>query len=341
MKEDKNGVIAPPRIGVVSAQHKWEESWAKKTDEKELLDLFKESFGHSMLADQWLWKYPDDQPLGVCIRKQGHIIAFYGGVPRGIRFLGEKAEAVQICDVMVAPSQRGVLTRRGALFHASLTFTENLLGPGKKFFCGFGFPSERHQRLGELYGIYKRVGGVIEAVWAPIARPLALTSLMVPLPFPSQPLLSDLWQSMAKDLTGKVVLERDGAYIQNRFLEHPTIEYLSFLVLNRFSKKPLGLLILRDHGAEGVELVDMVGSLVHMPTLVSSAQRLTGKLRRPRLFAWLTSPVAAILKKTNPQLMDLNIPIPIVLPASAWQRVTDLPDTRDLWWLIGGDTDFR
>lgn len=316
---------------------RWQVGWAHKEHETELLKLFQTSFDQTMPVEQWRWKYRNSEPLGSYVKEQGRLVAFYGGMPRRIRLLGEKGTAVQIGDVMVAPRQRRVFTRHGALFLAASTFTEGLVGPDKPYLCGFGFPSERHNRLGEHLGLYGRIGELLEAEWQPLASRQGLTSTVQPLESAQLDLLQQLWQDMADDLHEKVVLERDKSYIQSRFLQHPTVDYMSLLVRQRFTRKPLGLLILRDRGAEGVELIDMVGALRSFPLLVTTAQRITGKLRRPRLFAWLTDLVADALQETNPQLKDLNLPLPVL----RWKQTRDLLDTRDQWWLIGGDTDFR
>ena len=318
-------------------RHNWELCWAHERDERELLELFFAAFGHAMPIEQWRWKYLNSKPFGSYVTEQNCPVAFYGGIPRGIRLLGKKATAVQIGDVMVAPSHRRVFTRHGALFYAASAFAERLVGFDKQYLCAFGFPSERHNRLGEHLGLYGRIGELLEAVWQPLVfRPSPFFSVR-PLEKSQLGLLSRLWESMADDLREKVVLERDCSYLQHRFLQHPCVEYITLLVRQRFTGKPLGLLILRDHGSEGVELIDMIGALKYFPALVLIARRLTGKLKRPRLFCWLTASVVDVLKKTDPHVADLNIPLPII----TWQQTEDFLHTRGRWWLMGGDTDFR
>ena len=337
MTEFCNNTAEAPDAKQPETLHGWDVGWANQEDEKELLDLFFAAFGHTMPVEQWRWKYHNSEPIGSYVREKRCPVAFYGGMPRGIRLLGERGTAVQIGDVMVEPRQRRAFTRHGAFFRAASAFAEGLIGPDKQYLCAYGFPSERHYRLGEHLGLYIRIGELLEAAWPPLPSRLALNVTVSPLQPSQLELLPQLWQSMAEDLIDKVVLERNNAYIQHRFLQHPTVDYMLLLVKQRFTGKPLGLLILRDHGSEGVELIDIVASLKQMPSLISTAQRVTGKLKRHRLFSWLTSSVADALQDTNPQLEDLNVPLGTI----SWQQKDYLLHTRDQWWLIGGDADSR
>lgn len=315
----------------------WQVRWAKPEDESALLQLFRESFEHEMLVAQWRWKYAASDPQGCCVLDGDRLIAFYGGMPRAIRIAGEQATAVQIGDVMVSPSQRGVFTRRGAMFRAAAHFSEELVGGNKKYACGYGFPSERHNRLGEHLGLYNRIGRLWQAVWYPL--PARLSLMFTTHPFTAGQLkhLPPLWSAMAESLKAKVVLERDADYIQQRFLNHPTIDYRCFLIRRRLTGTPFGLIVLRDHAVDGVELLDLVAPVGRIPMLVDMARNLTARLNRPFLFSWVSDTVATDIMKTGPVLTDLNLPLPVI----AWGQQRDLKWTSGQWWLIGGDTDFR
>lgn len=315
----------------------WQVRWAKPEDESALLQLFHQAFEHEMPVEQWRWKYATSDPPGCCVLDGNQLIAFYGGMPRTIRIAGDQATAVQIGDVMVAPGQRGVFTRRGAMFRAAAQFSEDLVGVGKKYDCGYGFPSERHNRLGEHLGLYARIGKLQEAAWEPLSSRPSLWLSLHPIKASQLTHLSQLWLEMAESLCDKVVLERDATYLNHRFLSHPTVDYCCFLVKHRFTGGPVGLIVLRDHGANGMELLDIVAPIGRIPLLIKAAQFLTARLQRQRLFAWLSEAVAECVKETLPTLTDLNLPLPII----AWGRQRDLQWTRGKWWLIGGDTDFR
>ena len=321
----------------MSPRPDWQVRWAKPEDDSALLQLFHEAFGHEMPIEQWRWKYAASDPSGCCVLDRDKMVAFYGGMPRGIRIAGEQACAVQIGDVMVAPGQRGVFTRRGAMFHAAAQFSEELVGDGNKYACGYGFPSERHNRLGEHLGLYTRIGRLQEAGWEPLHRRPSLGLTLRPFQASQLNHLTPLWLEMAESLCDKVVLERDATYIRHRFLSHPTVDYCCFLAKRCFTGTPVGLIVLRDHGTAGMELLDIIAPVGTIPLLIKMAQYLTARLQRQRLFAWVSEAVAECVKETQPTLTDLNLPLPII----AWGRQRDLRWTRGQWWLIGGDTDFR
>lgn len=315
----------------------WQVEWARQEDEADLLALFARAFGHAMLPDQWRWKYAAAEHWGALVRKNGQVIAFYGGMPRRISFFGETETAVQIGDVMVDPSQGRVLARHGPFFMAASAYLERFIGPHKAYRLGFGFPSKRVNRLAEHLGLYSSVGEVLEASWGSLRPRPHLTVSVRPLAATQTDLIEPLWQKMAADCVDFILPVRDGAYIRHRFFEHPATSYLAFLVRRRLSGQPFGLLILRDHGDVGVELLDLVGPLDHLSSLVRIARQVTGALGRQKLFAWLTEPVAKSLVASHPQLAATDVSI----PTSIWKIPSDAQRIRDRWWLMGGDADFR
>lgn len=63
---------------------------------------------------------------GIFAHIDGKLIAYYGGLSRQFRLNGETLSAVQICDVMVAPKMRGILTRKGPFMHTADTFLSTI-----------------------------------------------------------------------------------------------------------------------------------------------------------------------------------------------------------------------
>ncbi len=322
---------------ISSPAWQWEIDWADGANEQELDVLFTRSFGHTMPSEQWHWKYAGAQPWGALVRTGCTPVAFYGGMPRPARLFGQKSTAVQIGDVMVDPAYRRILTRRGPFFQVTAAFAERFVGPGKPYCCAFGLAWERHNRLGEHPGLYGRIGTLQEASWEPLPYRRSPTVTVRSFEDSQGELLSPLWEQMAGDLVDMVVLERDYHYIRHRFLRRPAAPYTLLLVRRRFLGAPVGLIVLRDHGVNGVELLDLLGAVQRLPLLVTIARRITGKLGRPRLFSWLTTPVAEALKDTAPRLEDLNIPLPTII----WGGSSDILNTHGRWWLMGGDADSR
>jgi len=314
----------------------WEVSSADHNNLDELCSLFERSFGHSMPPEQWLWKYTGATRWGILVRSNGRAVAFYGGMPRQVCIYGQKQLAVQIGDVMVEPAYRRILARQGAFFRSAVVFAEKFVGAGKIYHCAYGFPSERHNRLGEKLGLYGRIGTLLEARWDAIPYRHHLMVTVRTLQEAQLNMATLLWEALSRDLADRVVLQRGINYLRHRFLEHPTVQYQLLLVRRRVTGRPLGLLVLRDHGQD-LELLDMLGSLRNLPMLVQIARQVAGKLGRRQLYCWLTRPVAEAVETSSPQLTDLNLPLPTII----WQQQAELLHTCGHWWLMGGDTDFR
>lgn len=315
----------------------WQPGQAGQANLPELQELFQQAFTSTMSPQQWRWKYSATKEWGSAVRHNNRLVAFYGGMPRQLLLFGYKVAGVQIGDVMVAPDYRRILTRRGPFFLAASQFAEQFVGPGKRYHCAFGFPSERHNRLGEHLGLYGRIGDLLEAEWEPLPNHSSMLTKVVPLRQKDLPRLAPLWRKMAADLSGLVVPCRDPEYLQYRFMQHPVANYQLQLVQQRLTGRIAGLLVLRSHGKEGLELLDLVGGVARMPSMVEAARVLAGQQGCKRLFCWLTQPVADRLKKSSPKLTDLNIPLPTII----WKQSKELLASRGQWWLTGGDTDFR
>ena len=321
----------------VPERARWSVDWARPEDETELLELFRRVFGHPISAAQWRWKYSPETSAGTVVRRQGKVVAFYGGIPRPIHFRGRPAMAVQIGDVMVDPAERGVLTRKGPIFLATSMFLEQRIGVGKPYSFGFGFPTERHMKVAERLGLYVKVDELLEATWPALPRYLGLTRRARPL-LPEQMTAVDrLWSRMAASAGEVAIGVRDAAYVRHRFLDHPTVRYLCLLVTPWLRRDPLGLVVLRDRGTEGVELIDVVGPPGAICALVDAARRAAGRLHRSRLFAWLTPSAARWFAESRATLT----PTGFVIPASRLDVPANALQVHGRWWLTGGDTDFR
>ncbi|MDT8421800.1 MAG: GNAT family N-acetyltransferase [Desulfuromonadales bacterium] len=319
-------------------QWDWQVDWAQPADEAKLLQLFRKAFQAEMPVAQWRWKYATSNPLGSMVREGEEIIAFYGGMPRPVQLFGELQTAVQIGDVMVDPSRRGVLTKRGPFFLTASAFSEQLVGPGKPYCYAFGFPSERHYLLSNRLGLSDFVGEVFEGSWPALTTVMPWSLRVRPFVEADLPLVAGLWREMAAELHHKAVLVRDAAHLRHRYLEHPTLRYSLYLVTRRLTGRPLGVLVLRDHADLGVELLDVIAAPARMRFLVGIARRLAGRLGRERLFAWMTESVVEGVGDPHCTVKASGIKV----PAFTWKQPVAEPERiRGHWWLMGGDADFR
>lgn len=310
---------------------------------QEMRVLFSDVFGHEMSEAHWQWKYGDGRGAGIGVwRNDGRLVAHYGGTSRDILFFGQPATASQVGDVMVAASERGTLSRKGPVFLAAASFLEHELGYGAPHLLGVGFPNERAFRLPERLGLYSvSLGRIQEVAWPALRTRPSLRHTVRE--FASRdaggPTLMDCcWQAMAGSLGAYAVGIRDAAYLQRRYAEHPDKQYRFFAVCQRFTGRPLGLLVLRVAEVGRCELLDVVGALADLPYLVHQARRVTAALGCGVLFAWLVDNLLPVFHlPAEARVQDLGV----LVPGNNWTEGPDNTLVAGKWWLTGGDTDFH
>lgn len=316
---------------------KWQCRWAAQQDQDALLALFKSAFGRPMPDGLWQWKYAWQSKPGMLAYTDDGIIAYYGGMPRTFCLNNKAIKAVQICDVMVAPQMRGILTRRGPFMQTADTFLSEQAGTDKPFRFAFGFPSHRHAKLGEKTGWYTRSDTFLETIWpAKRVRPyLSAWFKTRPLSPHDSATVNALWHIMQSTLPDCLIPRKDAAFFNWRYYRHPSHTYTTYVVSRRWKSKPVGIFTLRDHGAgSDMELMDLLGPPDILPILLSTALRITKAAGRKRLFSWMTP---AVLQQ---------LPAPETAQEISGVYVTPdykrkIEEQRLHWWLMCGDTDFH
>lgn len=319
---------------------KWRLSYLDKTDIKRMLGLFENTFHHVMSLEFQQWKYADPESLTICVWEEDKLIGSLGGMPRKVLFFGQVQTVIQIGDVMVDVSKRGILTKTGPFFRMTATFLERCAGFGKPFLCIFGFPNERHMRLSEHLNFYKEVGRILEFSWPALLKaPSFFTSLIEVNTNNINDLslkIDQLWLTMAADLQNNVVGIRDSQYVLNRYLKHPEKEYRVFLMQHKLTRKVTGLIVL--HVQDGrCNLIDLVAPLATIPALLVQVRYLSNTLHCERLFVQISNTFAEYFKTEAYQQEAISIPI----AKDTWGAGPDYKDLVDAWWLMSGDMDFR
>ncbi|MCP1314107.1 MULTISPECIES: GNAT family N-acetyltransferase [unclassified Halomonas] len=313
----------------------WQVRWATPDDTDALLALFERSFGAPMGREEWLWKYRfADSPGVVCV-DDGELVAFNGGMPRPVTLEGRDTTAVQMGDVMVDPRYRGILTRKGPFYRVVQAFFAEKVGEGLDYRYAFGFPHARHARLGSALKLYCETDRIEEARWSPRAR-RGWRHTARPLTADDAPVADALWQAMRQALPDAALCQRDSQWLAHRYRQVPGREYLTWLVVERLTRRPVGICVLRQHGPK-VELLDLVAPPSALNAVLGCARHLTARLGCEALTAWVSPRVARALAPTRPELSATEV----VVPGS---QVNGKPLGMELekrWWLMGGDTDFR
>jgi len=319
---------------------KWRLRLLEQNQAPEMLALFEKTFNHAMSPATWKWKYGSESGREIGIWRDHQLIAHYGGIGRDILLFGEPQTAVQIGDVMVDASERGILIRKGPFYLMASTFLERFIGFGKPYLIGFGFPNERAMKVAERLGLYAEVGRMTEFAWQPLPKLPKWGTRLHPVENSDDDwainAVNECWRQMVSDLQEAIVCIRDWHYLQRRYLNHPNQHYQVAAVKNRFGEKIHGVLVMR-HDADGCEIVDIIAPLAKIPLLVTHARRLGGIAGGKRLTCRITENFAAHFAATGGVQQSLNIRI----PANAWSYGPK-PDTlRNCWWLMSGDMDFR
>jgi len=295
--------------------------------------LFQDVFGHALSPALWHWKYGAGRGNAVVARKNGMVVAHYGGMYRNIVVGGKPERVAQICDVMVLSNERGVLTRQGPFFLMGSSWPE-VYGP-----LGFGFPNARAMLVAKKMGLYTEVGKMAEVRWPPAAARFRLASRVRQLDqnrAADRALVESLWESMAHDLRHSAVGVKNWAFLQQRYFAHPHNHYEILVVTARLTGKPLGVLVLRRLEAS-CELLDVVAPLANLAQVIDQARRMTNRWALPYLYAWVTTNNLSLFLNCGGKEEALDVAI----PASSWTKNPQSELFKDKWWLMSGDTDFR
>lgn len=317
---------------------RWSLVWVRSHEASaEWFSLFEACFGQAMPQTLWQWKYGHHEVAGTAVLCEGRMVGFYGCMPRQVLMHGQTVMALQIGDVMVHPSQRGVLTRQGPFFLSCATLLEQLMGYGKPFLLGFGFPNRKALEVARHLKLYDAVDQMVEVSWPAVktapdwrtqARPVAVRDMDE---------ANACWSAMAHAMRSSVLGVRDWAFISQRYLNHPVVGYTVLMVRQRLTGKALGLVVLRDHDEKGVELMDMVAAPVHFGALARAAVRFAYLSGRPRVFGWVTRSHKHLLAVHGAAFEEMDVWI----PANVWTEGPSVQDLQKQWWLMSGDSDFR
>ena len=316
---------------------RWQLGWARKPAQEAWMSLFAAAFGYPMSPALWTWKYANTGVLGTAAYANGEMVAFYGGIPRAIHYFGRPTMAIQISDVMVHPSERGVLTRTGAFQLMAATFFEQRVGYGRPHLLAFGFPEDKHLRLAARLDLYAPVDRMTEIRWPAATTRFdwrACARQVVPA---DANCVNALWGAMSAALQGSIVGVRDWDLVQHRYLNHPANRYTVMLVRRWLGGAAVGVVVLRDRGDEGVELLDFIAPPERFPLLLGVARRFAGRLGRSRVFCWITASHAGLLAGDA----GACHPLDLVIPTGTCSPSPSVDEVRDHWWLMAGDTDFR
>jgi len=307
----------------------------------EVKPLFERSFGTLFDPAVWDWKY--GRGRAVCARLDGVLVAHYGGAPRMIRYFGEPAQAIQICDVMVLPEHRSFIGRDTLFFKTAATFLEQHVGNCAEHLLGFGFPNMRVLQGARRLGLYDVTDSFIEihyALGAKCENELAASPRHI-YPYDlcniqHKTEVNRLWEAMAQDLRAGIIGTRDWDYLYYRYGTHPLYASGAYVFLAVFAESgsPRMLAVLKKQEG-GWLLMDLIGPVAEFQPCLRALGEHFGSLGQ-QLSCRITRAYAQLLSLSNSQIQELGIDI----PCNVWTRGPSVQTLGGAWWLTAGDMDF-
>lgn len=322
-------------------------------DRDAVLALHTRVFGAEVDARWFAWKYgPGPQQGQAAGAWHGNeLIAYCGGLPRTLWRQGQPLQGLQMGDVMVHPHWRGILTRRGPFFHVTRSFHSSRLGPAasRAFQLGFGFPNERHLRLGVTLGLV-RDGGAIESLcWPTLTPALRLPwswrwQALMPSDARFDRVVNAAWQSMRDQAPDLTLGQRDAAYLRWRYVERPDAagtpaeappRYRFFELRRPWLGTGTGVAVL-DLRSNPAQWLDWVGPVTLMPLAGTACRLEAAGAGASDLTAWASSAVARQLESSG--IARRAVCAGLGISAASDLQPHEVPGSG--WWLMGGDTDF-
>ena len=303
--------------------------------------LFGSIFGKPMSEAFWKWKYRNSNSHGMGVWDDDRLVAHYGGVGVDVIFDGKPALAVQIVDVMVAPSARYGVRTHSPFFLATSRFLERYIGYQRTYLIGYGFPSDRHLHLAQRLGLYASVGGMSELSLEGSATRLPTELLLQRRTITAENFpqyagaIDSLWKSMQTSLPAAILLRKDSQRIHYRYLQHPENHYRCLFWRHRLSGKPLALAVVKEEPSRAL-LMDVVAAATDFPRVVQWVANAMMREHNLPLVFWLSS---AWVPSLHLGALPVKV-LPIITPANIYSDSPKPEVLQDRWCLTAGDTDY-
>jgi hypothetical protein len=315
--------------------------WVGADNAPAMRALFDAVFRQPMSVEHWHWKYGEGRGHGVGLERDGAMHAHYGGVSRRVQYFGEPTMACQVCDVMVDKAANTGLTRQGPMVQVAQSFLDAQIGWGRPHRVGFGFPSDRAFRAAERAGLYAAVDGIVRLRWSARAgdgeRPVVELAPQDLLPQGRfHEAAARLWQQMAAAWRHAVLGVRDPEWLLHRYFNRPGVRYHVWLLRRRWTRRPVGIVVLRRH-EHHVDVLDLVGPPEAYEPLIALARRRAAEWGLGHVECWITASQASVLRDLDPAVAVESMGITV--PANV-RTAGPVDALRNRWLLLAGDADF-
>lgn len=317
---------------------KWSIGRVVMEDAQTCRTLFRNVFNTEISQSFWNWKYGQGRGCSLLARdRAGDVVAHYGATIRRVRLFGQLVSALQSCDVMVRPQERGLLSRRGVFFQIARHFQELYLGSSGEFSLAYGFPHARAMKLPVLLGLYREIDTVTEIHWRPLESSGWLKPVATAIEGPRdiEAIADRLWPKMAAQLNRFIVVDRSADYLRYRYLNHPEFSYQYWLVRSSWTQRPMGLAILKVE-SDTVKIMDLLADVSNLGRVILSLRRAMRVQGWKTLIAWAAHNQAPYFSGTDGVPHDMGV----CIPDHAWTPGLPMETIKNRWWISLGDTDF-
>jgi len=230
-------------------------------DEPGVLALWREAFGRDMSYDIWRWKYRDN-PFGrqimLCLHEDATPVVMFACLPYPALCQGKRLWVSHAVDNMSHPRFRGTISgRRGLFVRTAEAFFQTYAGPGKSTFV-YGFPGQRHYRLGQLLLDYMQLqGGIayLEAETEKIRCNPKMFSGRLRTVKPDHTAFDRIMRRAAREYS--FCVQRDAKFMHWRFGLHPECTYELWMLFSFAALRPKGFVAFRVQG-DHADAVDML-----------------------------------------------------------------------------------
>ncbi|MDO9478034.1 MAG: GNAT family N-acetyltransferase [Pseudohongiella sp.] len=300
--------------------------------------VFEDSFSAPFDPALWSWKYDSGRGASVVAERGGQAVAHYGGAIRQIVYFSEHRKAVQICDVMVSPEERGFFSRNSLFFKTAASMLEQYAGYKADNLLGFGFPNLKAMHVAQRLGLYDKTDELMQIALAPQLPEASLPDegwrvCIAEFDRTLRAHAEQLWLQMKAGFANAIIGVRDGDYLSYRFLQRPGLSYNCYTVMKGQVVKAVAFS--REHGDRQL-LMDIIAAPEHLEDALLSILRSAGQ-NRPYHF-WLT---AGQLARVTTQADHFHIAATgIQIPCNRWSPGPETQRLKGAWWLTAGDMDF-
>jgi hypothetical protein len=285
-------------------------------DEEQVIALWEAAFNQKMDKRIWRWKFhanPFGRQIMLCLTESGKPIAMYAGIPYTANWNGREVRITQLIDNMSHPDFRQATNGRKGLFIQTADFFYEVYGGQHASVFFYGFPGQKHFKLGQLflnYSMVKDGGSYLEARPSDIKRKYLFSFDKLTSCDGFDDRFDRLWQEANNDFIFSACRKQN--FLQWRFAAHPINSYETYLLENRKNGIDAYLVILVRENVATV--VDIFGknNPVKINNLAYEVSKILKKKGVTKVRIWLPKNHFITKSLIDAGFKEINEPLGIV-----------------------------